>query len=263
MAIENIPLPIAMIIATLILALAVEVGYRIGDAVHRHTEDEKESPVSATAGAILGLLAFVLAFTFAIVSDRYDTRRALVRDEANAVRTAFMRSEFLPEPERAEAMRLLQEYVDIRLSFVASGDLEQLEAAVVKSVEIQDQLWNMAVDNARLDMNSDVAALYIESLNEIANVHALRVVIGAQTRIPNVVWLMLFSLLLMGMAAVGYQTAISGSRRSWTAVVLAISFSIVLTLIAALNRPDSDLLPVSQQALENVKAFMAAGLQNR
>ena len=42
-----------------------------------------ESPVSAIAGAILGLLAFMLAFTFSIVSDRYDTKKGLVREEAN------------------------------------------------------------------------------------------------------------------------------------------------------------------------------------
>ena len=51
--------------------VAIEVGYRLGHAMHRRSEDEKESPVSAIAGAILGLAAFMLAFTFGIVSERH------------------------------------------------------------------------------------------------------------------------------------------------------------------------------------------------
>ena len=70
------------------VVIAIEAGYRLGHAAHRRSEDEKESPVSAIPAAILGLLAFMLAFTFGIVSDRYDARKALVREEANAIRTA-------------------------------------------------------------------------------------------------------------------------------------------------------------------------------
>ena len=96
--------------ATLLLVmLAIEGGYRLGRAARGRSEDEKESPVSAIAATILALLAFMMAFTFSIVSDRFDTRKALVREEANAIRTAWLRSDFLPEPDRAEAVRILEQ----------------------------------------------------------------------------------------------------------------------------------------------------------
>lgn len=241
-----------------VVALAVEVGYRLGHTAHRRSEDEKESPVSAITGAILALLAFVMAFTFAIVSDRYDARKALVRDEANAIRTAYLRSDFLPEPDRSEAKGLFREYVGLRLAAVQSGDVGQVGEVVVQSGQIQHQLWNMAVENARKDMNSDVAALYIESLNELIEVQALRVAVGLQARIPTAIWLVLYALVILGMIGVGYQTAIAGSRRSWAALILALSFSLVIVLIALLDRPQSRYLAVSQQPLADLQASMAA-----
>jgi MFS family permease len=258
-------LPIGAVFAATILVVvfAIEGGYRLGRAARRRSEDEKESPVSAIAATILALLAFIMAFTFGIVSDRYDARKTLVREEANAIRTAWSRSDFLPEPDRGEAVGLLRNYVGRRLAAVQSNDRAQVRAAVVESERIQRRLWEMAVVNARKDMNSDVAALYIEALNEITNVHALRVAIGVQARLPTAVWLVLLALIVLGMIAVGYQTSIAGSRRTWAMLILALSFSLVIALIAQLDRPQSGYLRVTQQPLEDLKVWMAAGLDTR
>ena len=144
--------------------VAIEAGYRLGHAAHRRSEDEKESPVSAIAGAILGLAAFMLAFTFGIVSERYDAKKGLVRDDAIAIRTAWQRSDFLPETDRAEATALLRQYVDVRVTFAQARSLEpeRVKSVLSETQRMQDRLWNMAVANARKDMNSDVAALYID-----------------------------------------------------------------------------------------------------
>jgi MFS family permease len=249
----------AIFAATIVLVMvAIEGGYRLGRAARRRSDEEKESPVSAIAATILALLAFIMAFTFGIASDRYDTRKTLVREEANAIRTAWSRSDFLPEPDRGAAVGLLREYVDLRLAAVQSSDLARVRAAVVESERIQRRLWEMAVVNARKDMNSDVAALYIESLNEVANLHASRVNLGLQVRIPAGIWLGLYALVVLAMLAVGYQTAIAGSRRTWIMLMLALSFSLVITLIAALDRPQSGYVPVSQEPLQDVRALMGA-----
>lgn len=243
--------------ATLVLVLAaIEGGFRLGRAARARSEDEKEAPVSAITGTILALLAFIMAFTFAIVSDRYDARKALVREEANVVRTVWLRSEFLPEPDRGQAAMLLRQYVDGRLLAVQSRDFAQVEPAAVESLRLQRRLWDMAVVNARKDMNSDVAALYIESLNDLSNVHALRVTVGMHARIPPGIWLALYALVILSMLAVGYHTAIAGSRRSWMMLILALSFCLVITLIAALDRAKGSLLPVPQQPLEDVQVMM-------
>lgn len=258
---DNIPLVFVFLIAAAVIVGAVEIGFRLGGAAHRRSEDEKESPVSAITGTILGLLAFILAFTFAIVSDRYDARKGLVREEADVIRTAYARADVLPAPDRGEARTLILKYLDDRLNAVQSGDLAKVAVMAAEAVQIQHRLWDMAQVHVGEGMNSDIMAQYLESLNSMADLHARRITLGLQARVPAGIWLFLLALLSIGMLAVGYQTAISGSRRSWAALILAISFSLVIVLIAALDRPQTSLLPVSQQPLENVKMWIAAGAQ--
>jgi hypothetical protein len=251
-------------VATIIIVMvANEVGYRLGRASRRKSEDEKESPVSAISAAILGLTAFMLAFTFGIVTDRYDARKALVRDEANAIGMAYLRSDFLPEPDRGEAADLLKKYVDCRLGVAQSRDLDQVHRALIESDRIRRQLWDMAVVNARKDMNSDVAALYIEALNAVIDLHAMRVAVGLHARIPDGLWLVLGVLVVLGCTGVGYQTAIAGSRRSRAMPILALSFAMVIVLITSLDRPMSGFITVPQQPLETLRASLAADLEGR
>src|SRR5689334_7999454 len=117
MRMDDVPIWAVFSATIVVVMAAIESGYRLGQAMHRPSEDEKESPVAAIAGAVLGLAGFMLAFTFGIVSERYDARKGMVRDEAIAIRTAWQRSDFLPETDRAEAAALLRQYVDERVKF--------------------------------------------------------------------------------------------------------------------------------------------------
>ena len=65
-------------------------------------------------------------------------------------------------------------------------------------------------------------------------------------------------LVVLSMVAVGYHTAIAGSRRTWMMLILALAFSLVITLIAALDRAESGYLPVSQQPIEALKGLIDA-----
>ena len=260
MRIDAIPIWAIFVATIIVVMIAIEIGYRLGHVMHRRSEDEKESPVSAIAGAILGLAAFMLAFTFGIVSERHDARKGLVRDDAVAIRTAWKRSDFLPETDRAEAAALLRQYVDVRVKFAEAVSLEpeRVKSVLAETERLQDRLWNMAVANARKDMNSDVAALYIDSLNAVYGIHASRVAVGIQARIPSEIWLVLYCITILGMMSVGYQTGIAGSKRSMARPILAVSFALVFALIASLDRPDSGVLQVTQQPLIDLRDSMAA-----
>ena len=243
-----------------IVMAAIEAGYMLGRAAHKRSEEVKESPVSAIAGAVLGLSAFMLAFTFGIVWELRGTRKELVRQEAVAIRTAWQRSDFLPEGDRAEAASLLHQYVDLRVAFAGRSRLEPagVQRFLSETQRIDDRLWNMAVANARKDMNSDVAALYIESLNDVTGIHVTRVAMGIQERLAPEIWLVLYGVTILGMVAMGYQTGIAASKRSMGRPNLAISFALVFGLIAALERPDSGVLSVSQRPLIDLRDAMAS-----
>lgn len=263
MSVDIIPIWVLFVGTILLVMGSIEAGYRLGRMVRRRSEDEKESPVSAIAGSVLGLVAFMLAFTFGIVSERYDARKALVREEANTLRTTWQRTDFLPEPDRTEAKELLRKYVASRLPTDQSNLSrrafdEKVRNVLAEAERIQQRLWHMAVVNARKDMNSDVAALYVDSLNQMAEVHASRVAVALQQRIPLGVWLVLCCLTSFGMAALGYQTGIAGSKRSLAQPLLAISFSMVVALIASLDRPVNTFVKVPQQPLIDLYEYMSS-----
>jgi hypothetical protein len=262
MSLDSIPIWIILTGTALVVIISIEAGYRLGKIAHRRSEDEKESPVSGVAGAVLALVAFMLAFTFGIASNHYDARKGLVREEANSIRTAYRRTDFLPEPDRAEAKGLLREYLDARLAFAQAMNFEQERVNEwLSGVDrVQGHLWDMAVTNARKDMNSDVAALYIESLNEIFEVHALRLAFGLQVRIPTGIWAVLYGLTILGMMVMGYHTGIAGSRRSMAALILALSFAVVIAMIVSLDRPGG-FIKVTQQPLIDLQGSITGGEQ--
>lgn len=226
-----------------------------------------DAPVSTMVGSEPGLTAFIPAFTFGIVFDRFEARKELVREEANAIGTACLRSDFLPEPDRTESRRLFREYLDMRLEFTRMATTwdrtrEELALATLANQRVHDRLWEMAVAGARGEMNPEVAALYIESLNSVFDIHALRVAIGIQSRIPSVIWLMLLGVTVLGMFGIGYRSGIASGSGFLVQPILAVSFAMVITLIASLDRTNSGLIAVSQQSLIDMPDSLEAAAES-
>ena len=247
---------IIFLVTTGVIVLAIEIGYRLGTMIRKRSEDEKESTVSAITGSVLALLAFILAFTFGIVANRFDARKDLVRQQAITISTSYARTDFLPQPDRDNAQALFRTYMDVLLDTAKPGIKDQRGALVAQLNDIVDQLWDGGVTFAQTDTHSEVAGLYVDSLNSVGDIQALRVAIALQAKIPDGIWAALFALMGMAMIAIGYQTANAKSRRTWMMLVLAFSFSTVITLIAVLDNPESGYFIVSQQPLIDVQTSM-------
>jgi hypothetical protein len=247
---DVVPLGVLFVAFGLFLWLAMEGGYRLGVWRKAHTSGEKEQPVGAMVASILGLVALVLGFTFSLAASRFDARRMAVLEEANAIGTTYLRSRLLPQPQRTEVARLLAQYVEVRVHATEEGKTQQ---ALTRSEELHEQLWAQAVAAAEQDSGSIMTGLFIQSLNEVIDLHAKRVFVGLRSRIPLVIWIGLFGLAMLGMAAVGYQAALSATRRSPAMLALVLTFSVVLLLIADLDRGQEGLLRVSQQAMVDLQ----------
>src|SRR5262249_54566115 len=156
-----------------------------------------EGPTGVIVGSILALLAFLLAVTMGMASDRFDTRRAIVLDEANAIETTYLRAGYLPEPAASDMRELLREYIPIRIRTSTSSDLQ---ADIAKSEALLDQMWSIAEGVAKTTNQGDLTSTFIESLNDTINLHEARVTAGS-ARVPETVVLLLFfgSALSLGM----------------------------------------------------------------
>src|SRR4030095_13036119 len=240
------------VVILVVVLLSVECGYRLGKYRRNRHEQEKETPVGAMVGATLGLLAFILAFTFGWAAARFDTRRQVLLDEANAIGTTYLRAGMLPD-RRDGIQALLREYVDTRLEALRSGNIA---ARVRQSENIQSQLWAHATAVGEKNPNSIVVGLFIQSLNETIDLHAKRVQAGLRSRIPGAIWVGLFAVAALSLATMGYHAGLRGTRRSPSIVACAVTFAVVIELIADLDRPQEGVLRISQQALVDVQRSM-------
>ncbi len=252
-ALDVIPLWGLLLGVVVLMWCAMEGGYRIGEWRHARRPDERDQPVGAMVASILGLLALVLGFTFSLAASRFEARRQVVLEEANAVGTTYLRARLLPAPEGDKVAELLRKYVDVRLRGIREGKIAE---ALAESELLHGALWNEAVSAADKSPGSITTALFIQSLNEVIDLHAKRVQVGIRNRIPIVIWAGLLGLATLGMAAVGYQAGLSTTRRSPAMIGLVIAFAGVLALIADLDRVQEGLLRVSQQALIDVQRSM-------
>ncbi len=233
--------------------LSDEIGYRSARYRHLHPGEEHGAPVGAMVGATLGLLAFMLAFTFGLAGTRFQDRRQVLLSEANAIGTTYLRAAMLPEPMRTETRNLLREYVDVRLEAVQPGKLEQ---SLSRSEELHERLWSQAVAATEKD-RSPITGLFIQSLNEVIDLHAKRVMAGLGSRIPAAIWIVLYFLAILSMGAMGYHEGLTSKRCSVAVVSMVLAFSAVLFLIADLDRPGQGWFQVDQQSMIDLRKSMS------
>jgi hypothetical protein len=252
---DQIPLTAFFAVTVAAVLSSIEAGFRFGRYRRHRYDDEKEGPVGAIVAATLGLLAFVLAFTFGLAASRFDARRTVVVNEANAIGTTWLRAGLLPD-KRAERIRpLLREYVASRLAAPSTGDLQP---AVQRADELHRALWAEAESVGQQYPDSIVVGLFIEALNETIDIHATRLLAVTQGRIPAPLWAALVMVTVLTMCGVGYFCGLSRSRRSPEVLVLALCFSAILVLVADLDRPREGLIQVSQQAMFDLQTMMNA-----
>ena len=233
------------ILIAAVLFAAYEIGFRVGRWWQIKTPEETTGPTDALVGSIIAFLAFLLAITMGMASDRFDTRRGLVIEEANAVHTAYLRAGYLPAPYSEQSQMLLREYVPLRIN---TDDREKLAANFARSEEIQGELWTMVEQMAKTE-SSDVFALYIESVNDVINLHKSRATAIVYARVPESVVILLILGAGITLAMVGYSAGLTTRRSLLTAAVLVVLLSVVLTLVIDLDRPRDGFLKVSQHPI--------------
>lgn len=245
----------AIFLAGLALILgASEIGRRIGV----HASASRGGDVSTLESAVLGLMALMIGFTFAMALSRFDTRRETVLTEANAIGTTALRARLLPQPERGEILRLLRDYVAVRLDITQRPvSRAELAAAIDKSSTIQEALWQRAKTLAARDTGMVPTGLFIQTLNDMIDEQGKRLA-ALRNRVPNIVMLALFAIAAVGAAFTGYGRGLEASRTRLPLYLMASLLSGVILLILDLDRPTAGFITASQQPMIDTAASIAS-----
>jgi len=234
-----------------------ELGFQFGSRTRKTRDKDATVSLGPMVGGLMGMLAFVLAITFSMAASQHELRKQNVLDEANAISTAYLRADLLPETDASEVKKLLREYVDIRLQAVSDGDME---AMLARSVVIHGLLWDKVSAVARTSPGIN-ASLNIQSINGVIDMHEKRVNAGLYNRIPASVWLALLAISALAMMTMGTQVGLTGKRRLYAVIPMLMAFAVLVTLVADLNRPIKGLITVGQQAMLDLQSGMHKGMQ--
>ncbi len=243
---------VALFIATVIVALlAFESGLRFGRWRSQRPNPEPLLPARTLVASTLHLLAFILGFVFGQSSSHFDARNRAIFDESNAIGAAYHRADFLPDPERTNVQHLLLEYVDRRLDVARSGRVDAEAKGELRW--LQNEIWAQTVAAAKRAPTPSSTPL-VQSLTDVIDVDAERVLAGLQSRIPFRVWVSLYLIMVLSVAAAGYHAGLAGAHTSFAAVSYAVVFAAVIVMIAAGDVPQSDQFRASGQALTDLRS---------
>jgi hypothetical protein len=260
---EQIPLGGVFFVTAAIVLLSIWVGTFLGHRKRLKPDHGAEASLNPIITATLGLLAFMLVFTFGIAAQSFQARRQLLLDEVNAIGTTYLRAGLLPEPQQGQIRKLLCEYVDIRVNLAkenARGQAIDFEKLISHAEALQDQMWSHAAAAALAERNSMTNALFITALNQMIDLQTSRLTVLTY-RIPPVIWYSLYFITILATATVGYQIGLSGKKASKVGIVLALTFSAVVFLVADLDRSTEGNLRVNQKPMFELQQKLHTSIQ--
>jgi hypothetical protein len=240
--------------ALVMVLLAAEIGFRLGRRQGQGSLQER-SAVSQLQASLLGLLALLLGFTFAMAQSRYEMRRELTVDDANAIGTTYLRARTLPEPYRGRIAGLLRQYIDVELQvYPVSDDPRRLDEVRRQARQLQQELWSQAAELAARDP-SVIVGLFLSTLNDTIDLHGKRAA-ALMARVPLSVWRVLWFVSVVSMGLTGYGCG-RGGHRSWAVVlIVALAITSVALVIVDLDRPIVGPAQISQQPLLDLRDTM-------
>jgi hypothetical protein len=209
------------------MLLFMEIGRRLGIRRRAKTPATGEG-TGVVDGAVFGLFGLLIAFTFSGAASRFDSRRQLIAEEANAIGTAYLRIDLLPSASQPAVRELFRSYVDSRLrAYRKLPDVEAALAELAESSRLQREIWNHAVEATRMpDAHPAAARLMLPAVNEMIDITTTRTM-AARIHPPAIIYRLLFGFALLCSLLAGH--AMAGSpQRSWThilAFVLAIGIA--------------------------------------
>lgn len=237
------------------MVLTIEMGYRIGIGHHSIADESSKSHINAILGALLGILALLLGFTFSLSLQRYESRSEAVVHEANAIGTAILRAQLLPQEVRESSRSALSQYLDVRIetSRIALSSETHREQLLGVAADLHDQLWTLARQAAELNPNPVTTGLYIQALNDVIDALGSR---DAQLHrhVPEVVLILLYVTFLMAALILGYTSGVAGHRASFVSYILVTLIVLLVFIIVDLDRPRRGLIEVSQESLIDLQA---------
>jgi hypothetical protein len=241
--------PLLLFLATFLLLWGASwIGMAIR-ARHRQFPEGMRSDYGVVVGATLTLLGLIIGFTFSMAVTRYDQRKTLEEEEANAIGTEYTRVDFLPAESAAQLQTLLRQYTDLRAQFYVAHGRAELMRINSDTASMQNRLWTTVASAAKLQA-SPLSALAASGMNDVLNAQGYTQA-AWWNRIPVAAWSLLFLIAVLSNVLLGYG---AHARAIVLSVILPLAVAVSFLLIADIDSPRGGIIRVQPRNLQALAA---------
>ena len=245
--------PLLVLILSLV---ALWSGAQLGDVLRsrvRPLEECERQDLGLVLTATLTMLGLIIGFSFSMVISRYDQRKNYEEAEANAIGTEYVRADLLPNSDAATVHRLLKNYLDQRVLFYETRDIDQLRQIDAQTAQLQAELWAVVQAAARREPTY-IVALAVSGMNDVLNSQGYTQA-AWWNRLPTAAWCLLIAIAIFCNLLIGY-----GSHRRSNSVLLVLPLAVSLSffLIADIDSPRRGFIRVIPQNLVSLAQSLRA-----
>jgi hypothetical protein len=207
--------------------------------------------LTTVEGAVFALIGLLLAFTISGALQRFDDRRQLVIQEANAASTAHDRLALFEGNVARDLQNKLQDYIQARIDlYRMPHDYSVLRRTEFFSrdqqnniFDLKNRLWKAAVEACPQSNFRPACAQALPALANLFEVARLRLG-AAEKHPPQVVYVMLFGLGLGGSLLAGFGMAAAKSRSWIHMLIFAATLTVTLYTLTDMEYPRLGLIRI-------------------
>jgi hypothetical protein len=211
--------------------------------------DEERDDYNVVQTATLTLLALLIGFSLSLAVNRYDQRKNLEENEANAIGTEYARADLADAPISAQIKSELVRYTRLRLDHFLTRDSEQITRIERDTSALQSELWKLATLVAK-DKPTPIGATVVTGMNDVLNSQDYSEA-ALINRIPKGAWALMILIGVFGCVVQGYG-AKGKLRRGLLITILPVTVALSLALISDIDSPRGGIIHVQPQNLSRL-----------
>jgi len=234
------------------IVAAHELGFVLGSLSHSADEpfDRQVGVVRASTAA---LVAFLIGFAFSGAASRFIERLDIIVKEANALGTAYLRADTIPEPQRSELKAALKEYTADRVRLLSGEERDQIGPLLSKVGSLHERMWRSAT-KATQD-NAPLMAVVLPPINEVIDLHSIHLAM-ARRHLPLPIMTVLLGTAGIGIGLLGFGNGRAGRRFALLDSVYGIVLAVALWMVIDLDYPGIGIIRLSNRSVVEALAAM-------
>lgn len=237
-------LSVVLISAALFVGLLVTL--EIGRWMRARSSIDEADRTGAADGMVFAIVGLLIAFSFGGAASRFDARRELIVKQSNALGTAWMRTDLLPESDREAVRRPMREWLKLTLDGLTGDGMapQAFESLLTKASLLQDQSWGAAVSAVERHPKPQTAQLVLPPMNEWIDLTTERVEMNNRGA-PPILFPMLVVLAMTCAVLAGFKMGKQSGANKFHRIAFASVITFSLYVILDMNQPRLGLIQIT------------------